>query len=80
MRRKVENLFTGEFLKSVSRGPNIMKPQKLSISILFKILEGDSIGKIIKKVSSFTNLKNKQYQAKGSLMDLQYQPITLRLV
>ena len=50
MRRKVENLFTGEFLKSVSRRLNIMKPQKLPISILFEILEGDTTGKIIKKV------------------------------
>jgi non-canonical (house-cleaning) NTP pyrophosphatase len=80
MRRKVENLFTGEFLKSVSRGINITKPQKLPISILFEILEGDTIGKIIEKVSSFTNLENKQYQAIGSLMDSQYQLITLRLV
>jgi hypothetical protein len=42
MRRKVENLFTGEFFKSVFRGLNIMKPQKLPISILFEILEGDT--------------------------------------
>ena len=80
MRRKVENLFTREFLKSLSRGLNIMKPQKLSISILFKILEGDAIGKIIKKVSLFINLENKQYQEIDSLMDSQYQLITLRLV
>lgn len=80
MRRKVENLFTGKLLKSVSRGLNTMKPQKLSISILFKILEGDTIEKIIKKVSSFINLENKQYQAIDFLMDSQYQLITLRLV
>ena len=67
-------------MKSVSRELNIMKPQKLPISILFEILEGDTIGKIKKKVSSFTNLGNKQYQAIGSLMDSQYQLITLRLV
>lgn len=34
-----------------------MKPLKLPLSILFKILERDTIGEIIKKVSSFTNLE-----------------------
>jgi hypothetical protein len=80
MRRKVENLFMGYFLKSVYRELSVMKPHRLPISILFEILEGDTIGKIIKKVSSFANLENKQYQAIGNLMDSQYQLITLRLV